>query len=92
MNIPFSHEEESIHEALGVNKKEFAEKLGECLRDFFTNTDNPNLSKLSEKLQSTMNDNELLLLATNEILNKLDDMEDDILTMEKMFKNLFNAN
>jgi hypothetical protein len=92
MNIPFNHEAESFHEALDVDKQEFAQKIGECLRDFFSNTENPNLSKLSEKLQAKMNDNELLLLATNEILNKLDDMEDDVAMMEKMFKNLFNEN
>ncbi len=92
MNIPFNHEADGFTEALGVNRQEFSQKLGECLRDFFTNTENPNLSKLSEKLQNNMNDNELLLLATNEVLSKLDEMEDDIAMMEKMFKNLFNAN
>jgi uncharacterized membrane protein len=39
-----------------------------------------------------MNDAELLLLASNEVLRKLDEMEDDVAMMEKMFKNLFNAN
>jgi hypothetical protein len=92
MNIPFNHGAESFTDALGINRQEFSQKLGDCLRDFFTNTKNPNLSKLSEKLQDNMNDNELLLLATNEILNKLDEMEDDVAMMEKMFKNLFNAN
>jgi hypothetical protein len=92
MNITFNHEAESFTDALDINRQEFAQKIGDCLRDFFTNTENPNLSKLSEKLQANMNDNELLLLATNEILNKLDEMEDDVAMMEKMFKNLFNAN
>lgn len=92
MSITFNHEAKSFHEALGVDRDAFAQKLADTLREFFNNTKNPSCSKLSELLYERMSANELLLLASNEFLRKLDEMENDMEMMEKMFKNLFNAN
>lgn len=92
MSINFNHEAESFHESLGVKREEFAKKMADTIREFFNDTENPSCSKLAEILYERMSDAELLLLASNEVLRKLDEMEDDVLTMEKMFKNLFNAN
>lgn len=92
MSITFNHEANSFHESLGVNSEEFAKKIAATIREFFNETKNPSCSKLAELLYERMNDAELLLLASNEVLRKLDEMEDDVAMMEKMFKNLFNAN
>jgi hypothetical protein len=92
MSITFNHEANSFHESLGVNREEFAKKIADTIREFFNETKHPTCSKLSELLYERMSDAELLLLASNEVLRKLDEMEDDVAMMEKMFKNLFNAN
>jgi hypothetical protein len=92
MSITFNHGAETLHDALSINKDEFASKLSEVLRDFFTNTPEPSLSKLAELLHNNMNNAELLMLASNEVIRKLDEMEEDVAKMEKMFKNLFSSN
>jgi hypothetical protein len=92
MSITFNHGADTFHDALGVSKDEFASKLSEILRDFFTNTPEPSLSKLSELIYNRMSEAELLMLASNEIIRKLDEMEEDVAKMEKMFRNLFSSN
>lgn len=92
MSIIFNHEADSFHESLGINREDFAQKIADTIREFFNDTKNPSCSKLAELLHKRMSDNEILLLASNEILRKLDEMEDDVAMMEKMFRNLFNEN
>ena len=92
MSITFNHGAETLHDALGVSRDEFASKLSEILRNFFTNTTDPSLSKLAELLHNNMSHAELLMLASNEVIRKLDEMEEDVAKMEKIFKNLFSEN
>jgi uncharacterized membrane protein len=92
MSITFNHEAESFHESLGINSNEFAERLAEVIKKFFNTAEEQPISKLSELLYNRMTDAEILLLASSEVLNKFDEMENDMETMEKMFKNLFNEN
>jgi hypothetical protein len=92
MSVTFNHGADTFHESLGVSRDEFASKLSEVLRDFFNNTPDPSLSKLSELIYNRMSDAELLMLASNEVIRKLDEMEEDVAKMEKIFKNLFSEN
>ena len=92
MSITFNHEAESFHESIGVNSDEFSIKMHEVIKDFCINTKDHKISRLSDLLHNRMNDAELLILASNFVLSKFDELENDMNMMDTIFKNLFHEN
>jgi hypothetical protein len=79
--LKFNHDAEGFHEALGSNVEDFATELAKCVKEF-GDVEDKTLSKLAQTIHEKLSYEHILILATREVQNTIEQFN------EKMLKDL----
>jgi len=80
--VKFNHDAETVHEAFGVTSDDMATDIATCVSDFIhKGKDDESLqsiSRLGEMIQETIPYKTILLLATKEVYNTLEQFHESM--------------
>ena len=88
-NVVINHDVDTLNEAFGVENSVLADKMSDIVKEFMTD-EYEHMSQIGELIQKTMTDSEILLMATQHIIQTLDSFRKEMQQLELLTKK-FNA-
>ena len=85
--VIINHDENKLINAYGINEDDFPKKIALLITEYL-NGGNDKMSSLGDVIQKNLKPNEILYLAQLSIISKLEQIEDDMESMDKLIKKL----
>ena len=85
--VIINHDENKLINAYGINEDDYPKKIASLITEYL-NGKNEKLSSLGDVIQKNLKPNEILYLAQLSIISKLEQIEDDMESMDKLIKKL----
>lgn len=87
LKVVINHDEKILEHAYGIDVDKFPKKLSSTIKEYFESSDEK-MSSLGDILQNNLEPNEILYLAQLQVVNKLEQIEKDLDTMNGLTKSL----
>ena len=85
--VIINHDENKLLNAYSINEDDFPKKIASLITEYLS-SENEKMSSLGDVIQKNLEPNEILYLAQLSIINKLEQIEDDMESMDKLIKKL----
>ena len=85
--VIINHDENKLLNAYSINEDDFPKKIASLITEYLS-SENEKMSSLGDVIQKNLEPNEILYLAQLSIISKLEQIEDDMESMDKLIKKL----
>lgn len=84
-NVVINNDADTLQQAFGVESPTLAEKMTEIVRAFMGD-EYEHMSQIGELIQNKMDDNEILLLATQHLIHTLESFQKEMQQLDRLTK------